>query len=257
MAGENRGRHDDHLATDCNDVRRDPGRSTLTLLSIAIGIALVIAASLATATTRHAYRRMYEEIAGLAALQVTAPAKERFLRVHGEIVQLLGVQAAVPSYQRATRISFDQKHLALIAIGSIRSRFRRTRYELREGRLLTPDDRDSGLLEVGFAKGAGIHVGDRVKFLSAKVRSLGHLGTITIVGLLAPRGPADSTKAAQCLFRCILPSVTSATRGRSTLLTSWADAADENAVGQKIREILPSGLEVHPPPPPPNWPKAP
>ncbi len=55
-------------------LRRHPGRSTLTLLSIAIGIASVIASSLGTATTRQAYRRMYEEIAGRAALQVTAPA---------------------------------------------------------------------------------------------------------------------------------------------------------------------------------------
>ena len=59
-------------------LRRHPGRSTLTLLSIAIGIASVIAVSLATATTRQAYRRMYEEIAGRAALQVTAPANAMF-----------------------------------------------------------------------------------------------------------------------------------------------------------------------------------
>ena len=87
-----------------SDVRRHPGRSTLTLLSIAIGIASVIAASLATATTRNAYRRMYEEIAGRAALQVTAAANGTFPQEFTKrLVKLLGVRAAVPSYQRATR----------------------------------------------------------------------------------------------------------------------------------------------------------
>src|SRR5271157_1813719 len=97
------------------DLQRHPGRTVLTLLSIAIGIASVIAASLATATTRQAYRRMYEEIAGRAALQVTAPANGTFPQeVAEQIAQVPGVQAAVPSYQRATRIVFEHKHLVLI-----------------------------------------------------------------------------------------------------------------------------------------------
>ena len=177
-------------------LRRHPGRSTLTLLSIAIGIASVIAVSLATATTRQAYRRMYEEIAGRAALQVTAPANATFPQeVAEKIARVPGVQAAVPSYQRATRIVFEHKWLVLIAIGIDPAHDSDAReYELREGRFLTPDDSDSGLLEAGFAAGAGIHVGDRVKFLSAKVHKPGHLGTVTIVGLLAPRGPAGFNK---------------------------------------------------------------
>src|SRR5271157_2878117 len=175
-----------------HDLHRHSGRSTLTLLSIAIGIASVIAASLATATTRQAYRRMYEEIAGRAALQVTAPANAMFpQQVAEDIARVPGVQASVPSYQRATQIIFEHKWLALVAIGIDPAHDSETReYELREGRFLTPGDGDSGLLEVGFATGAGIHVGDRVKFLSAMVRKPGHLGSVTILGLLAPRGPA-------------------------------------------------------------------
>ena len=84
--------------------RRYPSRSILTLLSIAIGMASVIAASLATATTRQAYRRMYEEIAGRAALQVTAPANAEFPQEIAEAIGgVPGVQAAVPSFQRATQ----------------------------------------------------------------------------------------------------------------------------------------------------------
>jgi putative ABC transport system permease protein len=123
-------------------LRRRPGRSTLTLLSIAIGIAAVVAVSLATATTRQAYRRMYEEIAGRAALQVTAPAKASFpLKVAEKIARIPGVRAAAPSYQRATRIIFEHKWLALIALGIDPDHDAEARdYELREGRFLRADD---------------------------------------------------------------------------------------------------------------------
>jgi len=233
-----------------SDLRRHPGRSTLTLLSIAIGIASVIAASLATGTTRQAYRRMYEEIAGRAALQVTAPASGTFPEeVTEKIARIPGVQAAVPSYQRATRIRFDQKSLALIAIGIDPDHDSDARdYELREGRFLTADDSASGLLEVGFAEGAGIHVGDQVKFLSAKVRHPGHMGTITIVGLLAPRGPAAFNKGGAMFLPLHFAQRYLGDRGKINAIDIvLADTADENVVGQQIHEILPSGLEVHPP----------
>ncbi len=233
-----------------SDLRGHPGRSTLTLLSIAIGIASVIAASLATGTTRQAYRRMYEEIAGRAALQVTAPANGTFPQEFAEkIAQVPGVQATVPSHQRATRIVFEHKWLALIAFGIDPLHDSDAReYELREGRFLNPDDSDSGLLEAGFAEGAGIHVGDQVKFRSAKVHAMGHLGTVTIVGLLAPRGPAVFNKGGTLFLplpfaQCYLGDI-----GKiNTIDIVLADGADENTAAQQIREILPSGLEVHPP----------
>ena len=80
---------------------------------------------------------MYEEIAGRAALQVTAPAKAAFPRgSRGDgSPRVPGVQAAVPSYQRATRIVFEHKWLALIAIGIDPVHDSDAReYELREGR---------------------------------------------------------------------------------------------------------------------------
>ncbi|MGO9110304.1 MAG: ABC transporter permease [Thermoguttaceae bacterium] len=232
------------------DLRRHIGRSALTLLSIAIGIASVIAASLATATTRQAYRRMYEEIAGRAALQITAPANESYPEeITEKIAQIPGVQAAVPSYQRATRIVFEHKWLVLIEMGIDPLHDSDAReYELREGRFLTSSDSDSGLLEIGFATGAGIHVGDQVKFLSAKVRKPGHLGTVTIVGLLAPRGPAAFNKGGAMFVPLHFAQRYLGDMGKiNDIDIVLADSADESAVAQRIREILPPGLDVHPP----------
>ncbi len=231
-------------------LRRHPGRSTLTLLSIAIGIASVVAVSLATATTRQAYRRMYEEIAGRAALQVTAPANAAFPQeVAEKIARVPGVQAAVPSYQRATRIVFEHKWLTLIAMGIDPVHDSDARdYELREGRFLTAEDGDSGLLEVGFAAGAGIHVGDQVKFLSAKVRRPGHLGVITIVGLLAPRGPAGFNKGGAMFVPLKFAQRYLGDAGKiNSIDVVLAEGGDEDLVAARIRAILPPGLDAHPP----------
>ena len=232
------------------DLRRHPGRSTLTLLSIAIGIASVIAASLSTATTRQAYQRMYEEIAGRAALQITAQANETFSQeVAEKIARVPGVRAAVPSYQRATKIIFEHKRLVLIAMGIDPLHDSDAReYELRGGRFLAPGDNDSALLESGFATGAGIHVGDRVRFLSAKIRNPSHWGTVTIVGLLAPRGPAVFNKGGAMFLPLPFAQRYLGNTGKiSTIDIVLADGADENIVAQQVREILSPGLDCHPP----------
>ena len=121
-------------------------------------------------------------------------------------------------------------------------------YELREGRFLTPDDASSGLLEVGFAAGAGIRVGDEVRFLSAKVHKLGHLGSVTIVGLLAPCGPAGFNKGGALFVPLKFAQRHFGDAGEINAVDIvLADGADENQVAARIAEILPSGLDVHPP----------
>ena len=53
------------------ELRLRPGRTVLTLLGIAFGVAAVLAIALVIDTTRRAYREMHETIAGRAALETT------------------------------------------------------------------------------------------------------------------------------------------------------------------------------------------
>ena len=55
------------------EIRQRPGRAILTLLSIVIGVAAVIAVSLASDTTGRAFDAIYETVAGKAAFEITAP----------------------------------------------------------------------------------------------------------------------------------------------------------------------------------------
>jgi putative ABC transport system permease protein len=80
------------------EIRRRPGRAMLTVLSVAIGMATIVAVSLGTATTQRAYRQMYGELVGRSSLQVSAEGGGTFDRsLAGKLVRLPGVRAAVPS----------------------------------------------------------------------------------------------------------------------------------------------------------------
>ena len=64
------------------EVKNRPGRATLTLLSIVIGVAAVVAVTVGTATTHQAYQEMYESVAGRAALEVASESGGFFCRGH-------------------------------------------------------------------------------------------------------------------------------------------------------------------------------
>ena len=92
------------------EISRRPGRALLTLLSVAIGMAAIVAVALGTATTREAYRHMYQELVGKAALQITAEGGGTFAeQLAAQAQQTPGVAAAVPSLQRFTVLYAGQQ----------------------------------------------------------------------------------------------------------------------------------------------------
>ena len=137
------------------EMRRRPGRALLTLLSIAIGMAAIVAVSLGTATTRQAYQRMYEKMAGRAALQVTAEGSGTFPEtLAAGIGQVAGVKAAVPSVQRRTLLCFQGKAFRPADDGD-RSGRRRRGPRLRAAAradFLSGKTDNGVLLEAGFAR---------------------------------------------------------------------------------------------------------
>ena len=228
------------------EIRRRPGRATLTLLSIAIGIAAVVSVSLGTATTRQAYRRMYEELSGRAALQVTAIGAGFFPQDVAERVQELpGVRAAVPSLQRPIRMEFQDQWLDLMLLGIDPTHDADARdYELREGRFLQGNVEPAGLVEIGFAEGAGIRVGDRVLVMMPR----GGLKPVTVVGLLAPRGAAGFNKGGALFVPLGFAQRYFGRRAQiSTIDVVLNDGADQNAVRDSIGPLLPPGLDLHEP----------
>ena len=52
------------------EVKSRPGRATLTLLSVIIGVAAMVAVAIGTTSTHEAYQTMYESMAGRSALEI-------------------------------------------------------------------------------------------------------------------------------------------------------------------------------------------
>lgn len=230
------------------EIKNRPGRATLTLLSIVIGVAAVIAVTVGTATTHQASKDMYAAVAGRAALEIVTAGDGFFDEsVTAEIEKVPGVKAVVPTVQKLTSVRFQGGKSGMLAMGIDPVRDAAVRdYELAEGKFFT--GKYEALLEAGFARGLGIHVGDEVKVGAMRGGLSGGMKAFKIVGLLSARGAAGfkqgSTifmplKTAQYLF-----SKVGNINAASVVL---ADNADENALAEAIRTQLPVGLTVRSP----------
>jgi putative ABC transport system permease protein len=225
------------------EIRRRPGRALLTLLSIAIGMAAIVAVSLGTATTRQAYQRMYEEVAGRAALEVTAEGGGTFPESLAETVRAVkGVRAAVPSVQRRTVLKLPQKQFDLLVMGIDPVRDSEVRdYELRDGRLFSDRNEVAALLEVGFAEGAGIRLGDSVKLISRRPLS------VKVVGLVGPRGVAGFNKGGVIFLPLGAAQRWFTARGQvNSIDIVLQEGVEEAAVARQVRGCIPTGLDVRP-----------
>jgi len=229
------------------ELRRRPGRALLTLLSIAIGMAAVVSVSLGTATTRQASKQMFEMIAGRAALQITAEGNGAFPKtVVSTVERVPGVKAAVPSVQRFTKMRFEHKLFPLLAMGINPAIDRKARdYELREGEFFK--DGNGILLESHFAQAIGARVGDEVKLMTPRPRSP-LLKPARIVGLLTARGAAGFNKGGVVILPLPLAERYFTGRGNITAIDLvLEDGVNETTVAERIRAVLPQGLDVHSP----------
>jgi putative ABC transport system permease protein len=230
------------------EVKSRPGRATLTLLSIVIGVAAVVAVTVGTATTDQACQQMYESVAGRAAFEVVAEGGGFYDDdVAAELAKVGGVKAAVPSVQKLSVLYCGKSRVRLLAMGIDPTRDEAVRdYELAEGGFFS--EKYEALLETGFARGLGVGVGDEVKLGTSRGGLSGSMKSVKIVGLLSPRGAASFNqggiiflplKTAQYLF--------SKAGNINTISIVLAENADEKAVAEAIRERLPTGLSARSP----------
>jgi putative ABC transport system permease protein len=231
------------------EIKNRPGRATLTLLSIVISVAAVVAVTVGTATTNQACQEMYLNVAGRAALEVAAAGNGFFDEdVAEELERLPGVKTAVPSVQELSSLRFHGSKVVL-AIGIDPERDKLVRdYELQEGGFF--QKKYEVLLETGFAHGLGLSVGDEIKLGTRRGGLNANLTSLKIVGLLSPRGAAGFKQGG--LGVIFLPLRTaerlfSRTGNVNVISIVLADGADENGVAEAIRARLPKGLIVRSP----------
>lgn len=233
------------------EVKSRPGRATLTLLSIVIAVAALVAVNVATDTTSYAYKEMYEKVTGRAALEVVAEGGGVYDdTVVATLEKTPGVKAAVPIFQQPTKLyrrtedGQPAAELRMVLMGIDPAKDEAVRdYKLEEGQFFP--DGEGALLEVGFARGLGVKVGQEIRIFTAMRPPI---QTLNVVGLLSPQGAAGFNEGgivflpldvAQDYFR--KPGQVSST---SIIL---AEEADEKKVQAEIAGQLPAGMVVRPP----------
>ena len=170
------------------DMRRHPGRTVLTLLSIVIAVAATAAVSIATATTRSAYQQMYRGRRCLL-LEIASEKGDRFdVNVSAAAEKIAGVKAALPTIYQPALLRFHGKRLKLVVAGVDLAR-EVAAGNLSIGQEIHPADARNPsnrvFLEASFGKSVEAHLEDRLILLIAR-----RVNRATVVGLVTRPGPA-------------------------------------------------------------------
>jgi putative ABC transport system permease protein len=224
-----------------------PGRALLTLSSVVIGVAAVVAVTIAAKTTDQAYREMFAAVAGRAALEVAPQDGGSFDESLADAIATVpGVQTVAPILQRPRIVYLSGRRMQLLILGIDPAKDTAVRdYVLQQGTLFGEDHRSGVVLEVGLAESTGLRVGDEVKILTNR-----GVRPFPVTGLLQFRGSTVlqsggvvfmPLKRAQALF---------AARGKLDAVQIVVDPQTPLAtVMAAIQAKLPKdqGLSVHQP----------
>jgi putative ABC transport system permease protein len=146
-----------------------PLRTTLTIVGVALGVAVIAAALIAGQAATEAVRRAAQELYGSAQLRVRAFETDGFTpRTVTALRQIPGVlNAAAVSEERGrsvtTKPGSDEKIFTLLVIGVDPAEEEKVRtYELAAGSFLDPADPSGVLVNAGWARENGLDVGDEL-----------------------------------------------------------------------------------------------
>ena len=232
------------------EVRNRPGRAMLTLMSIIVGVAAVVAVSVGRATTQKACKATYESVAGRAALEVAAEDNKSFFKqdIVGEIAKIPGVTAAVPCAQSPRLLHFGEKRPSVNVIGIDPQCDKHVRaYESVTGKDVTFAHNSDAILEASFAEGMGIKVGDRIKIMVSKGRSL--YQEFNVIDLVRSQDANFLSQVTGLVFIHIkMAGFLFANVGEINNVSIVLDPnVDEKRVEADIAKLLPAGLTVHSP----------
>jgi putative ABC transport system permease protein len=222
------------------ELQRRPGRTALTLLGIALGLAVTVATRLTIDTAHGAYRELADGFAGGPSLEVTAAAQGSFAdRFSSDLLSVAGVSAAAPCVDGVVALAAGPGRVSVRLLGIDPDRAAAlTGWPLRAGR--PPDGPEEALIDAGLAEALGLAPGQPVRLWAATGPAV-----LRLAGVLQPR-------AGTLCGVLVVPLPTAARLlgmpGRVTRVqVLLAPGADPKRVRAEIARRLPAGLTVQPP----------
>ncbi|MFO0905365.1 MAG: FtsX-like permease family protein [Pirellulales bacterium] len=220
-----------------------PGRALLTVSSIVIGVAALMAFVMTTSTTRGAYKQMFSLVTGRASLEIVGPGETRFSdKLLDEIADVPHIAVASPAVRRLSTLFAHGQRVNLEVFGIVPEKDREVRdYEIVAGRMF--ESADEVVIDAALARRVGAKPGDTVKLLTER-----GLKSLELVGTLQPKGGAAlrqagialvSLKKGQSLFKAA---------GKLDTVQIVVDKEEHlEAVRAEIAKRLPEGIDVRPP----------
>jgi putative ABC transport system permease protein len=221
------------------EMQRRPGRMLLTLLGIAVGLATVVATRLTIRTVDHAYRDLFEGVAGRPALEVTAKGQGGFAASAATgLEQVRGVKAVLPRIQSAAALVSVAGSVAVPMLGIDRNGV--ADWPVREGRPLTGDG--DALLDPGLATSLHLRPGQALE-IWAPAGSV----QLRLSGIFQPRGASAAAGGQMIVSLACAQRLFNLAQRINSIQVLLTDDADPTAVQAAIAQRLPAGLTVQPP----------
>jgi putative ABC transport system permease protein len=238
------------------EILNRPGRATLTLLSIVIGVAAVVAVTVSTTTTHEAYEKMYVSLTGKANFEVVADEgaaaedqKQSDFFDQGVVKKfdgVPGVEAAVPSFQAMHELSYQGKEGVRFALQGVdvERAGALDDYELAEGSGFHAGNKPEVLMEAGFARGLGVRVGDAISILVKKNRSADDV-EFRVIGLMKPKHVDLSQQAGLVFAPLPVAQAIKNLPGKINRISIVLEkGAKEGVIRKTLEERLPKGLTL-------------
>lgn len=229
-----------YLRLGIRELGERPGRAILTLLSVVIGVAAVVAVGLAADTTRRAFDDIFRTVAGRADLEVTVPFGTTFdARLVDKLGEIPGVAVVSPVIERFAVMFVGDKRIQFTAMGVDPNVDRQVHeYTIVEGEPL--GEVPGVIVDSTFAQNSGIKLGDRIDLLTP-------IGTKTalISGLFRREGTATTGQGAVLLLTLKNAQILFRARGQIDGAQIVLDpSSDENTVRAAIAKVLPKNVSV-------------
>ena len=222
---------------------RRPGRTLLTLLGIAFGVATIVAVTMTTQATRSAYRDMFTAVTGNASLEVVAEGMGGFdAALADRLDKVPGVKSALPVIQTTAALIGKAGPVPVLVLGIDPDRDETARaYVLQSGQRL--EGNDGLLLEAGFARANGCELGK-----PARLWAPTGMIEFPVVGLLRPQGATTFNGGAVAFMPLTTAQrVFGLPHQVNSVQVVLEDGSTETAMEESLRSQLPPGLHVQTP----------
>lgn len=225
-----------------NNIRLRPLRILLTILSIAGGVASVVAVLQSAAATRNQLASLHQTLDSRVAMEVVSSDSSAFaIRDAPKLDTVPGIQFAVPTYRVFALIYSGRRHVRGIVTGVDLEQYRNLLdLEIVSGRICT--EPEEVCLEASAAEHLKVRVGD---LLQLRVRGRRWLIPRTVTGIIKPTGLGAVQETATLFMpRAAAGKLEYRTDFVSSLQITLVPGADPPQVASSVRSLLPSHLKL-------------